>query len=137
MNDGSSHPPAGAGDARSDLMASVGTILNVLKAVGDGDLSRRLELKFPETHPVGALATSINSMVDALQEAQDTSSAYVTELSQQIETIERQREAIRTLSIPIIEVWAGVLCAPIVGVLDSMRAADVTTSLLTAVVSKK
>jgi rsbT co-antagonist protein RsbR len=137
MNDGSSAPPAGASDAQSDLMGSVDTILNVLKAVGDGDLSRRLELRFPETHPVGALATSINAMVDALAEAQATSSAYVTELSEQIETIERQREAIRTLSTPIIEVWTGVLCAPIVGVLDSMRAADVTTSLLTAVVHKK
>ena len=41
------------------------------------------------------------------------------------------------LSVPVIEVWAGVLCAPIVGVLDSTRAADVTSTLLTAVVEKK
>jgi rsbT co-antagonist protein RsbR len=129
-------PPAAVG-LQYDLVASVQIILSVLRAVGVGDLSQRLELPFPDTHPVGALAASVNSMIEALSEAQETSSAYFQQLSQQIDTIERQREAIRNLSIPIIEVWAGVLCAPVVGVLDSVRAADVTSSLLEAVVQKK
>ncbi|HVJ15547.1 MAG TPA: STAS domain-containing protein [Polyangiaceae bacterium] len=136
MNDGGADP-AGGGNMRSDLMVSVGTILKVLRAVGDGDLSQRLELDFPETHPVGALAATINTMVGALGEAQSVASTYLQEVSTQIDTIERQREAIRNLSIPIIEVWAGVLCVPIVGILDSVRAADVTTSLLAGIVQKK
>ncbi len=119
------------------MRASIDTILTVLVGVGSGNLSNRLELPFPETHPVGALASSINSMLDALTEAQTESAANLQELGDRIDTIERQREAIRNLSVPIIEIWTGVLCAPVVGVLDSMRAADVTTSLLTAVVQKK
>jgi rsbT co-antagonist protein RsbR len=129
-------PPARI-DMQSDLRASIDTILAVLAEAGSGNLSRRLDLPFPETHPVGALASSVNSMLDSLTEAQTESAANLQELGERIETIERQREAIRNLSVPIIEIWNGVLCAPVVGVLDSMRAADVTTSLLTAVVQKK
>jgi len=136
MTDGGS-TPSPPGDMQSDLLDSIAQILDVLKAVGEGDLSHHLELKFPESHPVGALASSINAMIEALTAAQATSASYLQELAERIEMIERQREAIRTLSVPIIEIWSGVLCAPVVGVLDSSRAADVTNSLLAAIVNKK
>ena len=128
---------AASTDLAEDLMVSIGTILEVVKAVGSGDLTRKLDLSYPETHPVGALVSSINLMVEALGEAREKSAHGLDELTERITTIERQREAIRNLSVPIIEVWTGVLCAPIVGVLDSMRASEVTTALLTAVVVKK
>jgi rsbT co-antagonist protein RsbR len=128
--------PSG-GDMQSELALSIEAILEVLRGVSVGDLTQRLDLPYPETHPVGALASSVNSMLDALHDAQTAAARNLQELGEKIETIERQREAIRTLSVPIIEIWTGVLCAPVVGVLDSMRAADVTTSLLTAVVAKK
>jgi len=129
--------PAASNDLAEDLMVSIGTILEVVKAVGSGDLTRKLDLSYPETHPVGALVSSINLMVEALGEAREKSAHGLNELAERIATIERQREAIRNLSVPIIEVWTGVLCAPVVGVLDSMRASEVTTTLLTAVVVKK
>ena len=127
----------GSTDLAADLMVSIGRILGALKAVTAGDLTQKLELEYPETHPVGALAASINYMVDALGDARQKSARDLDELTERITTIERQREAIRNLSVPIIEVWTGVLCAPVVGVLDSMRASEVTTALLTAVVVKK
>jgi rsbT co-antagonist protein RsbR len=129
--------PAASPDMRTELLTSIGTLLGALKAVGEGNLSQQLELSYPDTHPVGALASSINFMAGALAEARTKSLAYLSELSERVETIERQREAIRDLSVPVIEVWSGVLCAPIVGVLDSTRAADVTSTLLGAVVEKK
>ncbi len=52
------------------------------------------------------------------------------ELQAKIDLIERQQEVIRTLSTPIIEVWEGVLVMPMVGILDSKRAADVMQDLL-------
>src|SRR5215831_6405686 len=97
-------------DVASELRASIETILTALRAVGSGDLSQRLEQKYPESHPVGALIQSINYMTQALSEARGQSEAYVDQLATQITTIERQREAIRNLSVPIIEIWAGVLC---------------------------
>lgn len=121
----------------SDLLVSIGTILATLRAIGEGDLTRKLDVKYEDSHPVGALASSINYMVEALAAARERSAAYLTELSDRIETIEQQRATIRDLSVPIIEVWTGVLCVPVVGVLDTMRAAELTGTLLQAVVQKK
>ena len=56
------------------------------------------------------------------------------ELLAQIELIEGQKQVIRSLATPIIQVWDGVLTMPLVGVVDSMRAADVMNSLLMEVV---
>jgi rsbT co-antagonist protein RsbR len=76
-------------------------------------------------------------MIAALTEIRATSEGRLAELNQRIDEIEWQREAIRTLSVPVIEVWKSVLCVPVVGVLDSMAASEVTTTLLSAVVAKK
>jgi rsbT co-antagonist protein RsbR len=122
---------------KAQLLGSIDELLSVLKKVATGDLSKRLEVKFDESHPVGALAISINSMVDALQEARARSSEYSNRLTEQVVMIERQQAAIQELSTPIIEVWTGALCVPIVGVLDSARATDLTATLLNTVMTKK
>jgi anti-anti-sigma factor len=57
-------------------------------------------------------------------------------LTEQLLLIQQQQEAIRTLSMPIIEVWEGVLTVPVLGVLDSKRAQEMMTSLLSAVSQK-
>jgi rsbT co-antagonist protein RsbR len=44
------------------------------------------------------------------------------------------KEAIRAMSTPILEVWRGVLLLPVIGAVDSARAAEMTESLLNAVV---
>ena len=54
-------------------------------------------------------------------------------LRERLETIQRQQEAIRTLSTPIIEVWEGVLAMPLVGVVDEQRAEQMIDVLLRAV----
>ncbi|MES1241477.1 MAG: STAS domain-containing protein [Acidobacteriota bacterium] len=59
------------------------------------------------------------------------------ELEAKLETIERQQAAIRELSTPLIEVWSGVLCLPVVGIVDSQRSAEMTESLLEAIVNKQ
>ncbi|WP_437626704.1 AAA family ATPase [Sorangium sp. So ce1151] len=56
------------------------------------------------------------------------------ELSEKLALIERQRELIRTLSTPILEVWDGVLTIPVVGGLDDDRAATIMQDLLERVV---
>src|SRR5262249_46896431 len=47
--------------------------------------------------------------------------------------LERMRKAIEQLSTPIIEVWDDVLAIPIIGVVDSSRAADMMGRVLEAV----
>lgn len=56
------------------------------------------------------------------------------ELKERIATIELQNQTILELSTPIIEVWDGVLCLPLVGVIDSERSAAMTEQLLDTVV---
>ena len=48
-----------------------------------------------------------------------------------------QQEAIRALATPIIEVWEGVLTLPLIGIVDSQRAADMMTRLLEAITRKR
>lgn len=56
---------------------------------------------------------------------------------EKIALIEQQANAIRELSTPILEVHEGVLCLPIIGVVDSARAAEMMHMTLGAVVSEQ
>jgi len=120
-----------------DLIAAITRIVNTLRDAEGGDLTARVDLPLADTDPIGALASSVNFMIEALAERREQTLAYQMELEGQISTIEKQRAAIRELSTPIIEVWSGVLCVPIVGVLDSSRASEMTSALLNAIVEKK
>ncbi len=55
------------------------------------------------------------------------------ELEAKLALIERQQEVIRNLETPIIQVWDQVLTLPMVGVVDSRRAARVMDDLLAAI----
>jgi rsbT co-antagonist protein RsbR len=54
-------------------------------------------------------------------------------LSEKLAVIEKQRSELQMLSSPVIEVWDGVLCLPVVSSVDSVRAAAMLESLLDAV----
>ena len=56
------------------------------------------------------------------------------ELRDKLDVIERQQHVIRAMATPIVEVWDGVLTLPIIGMVDSVRAAEIMDSLLSAVV---
>lgn len=119
------------------LQQAISEILNALRLVEDGQLSARIELRYQETEPMVALANTANAVIHQLARVREETQAYQRELEEQLETIERQQAAIRELSTPMIEVWVGVLCVPIVGMMDSSRAAEMTSALLNAIVEKK
>jgi rsbT co-antagonist protein RsbR len=135
MNDSLVEGPGG--ELGHAVEAEVEEVLALLRGVAAGDLTGRLSPRYPDSHPVGALALSMNAMIDALADARSKAEAHHRELADRIAVVETQRSAIRELSTPIIEVWDRVLCLPIVGMLDSSRAAEMTTGLLAAVVAKK
>lgn len=56
-------------------------------------------------------------------------------LEELLARVERQDRAIRELSTPILRVWTGVVALPIVGMVDSARAADMTEALLNEIAS--
>ncbi|MDF1661138.1 MAG: PAS domain S-box protein [Planctomycetota bacterium] len=59
------------------------------------------------------------------------------ELKEKYALIAAQREAISRLSTPIMQVWDGVLCLPVVGLIDTARSAEMTDNLLQAVVDQR
>jgi rsbT co-antagonist protein RsbR len=111
-------------------------VLLALSDVADGNYDLQLEGDLPENHPLGALTVGINQMTSALQYAREESKRFQQELEEKLALIERQKAAMRELSTPIIEVWEGVLCLPVVGVVDTVRSAEMTDALLQAVVNK-
>ncbi len=122
----------------SELLENVTDALLVLSNVGFGDYSSRLTLPSEETDAsLRALFEGINEMIRSLEEEKQRSDAYQRDLEEKLSTIEKQRIAIQELSTPIMEVWDGVLCLPVVGVMDTARSAEMTEALLNAVVEKK
>lgn len=79
------------------------------------------------------LALATEDSARALAEA----AAARKELEEKLTTIEHQRESIRELSVPIIDVWDDVITLPLVGLLDTARALDVQEKLLKRVVDTK
>ena len=98
----------------------------------------------PEDDAFAELETAFSIFVEELSEAKAALREALarheqanSELEAKLETIEMQQAAIRDLSTPIIEVWAGVLCLPVVGIVDSQRSAEMTETLLETIVTKQ
>lgn len=121
---------------QSENVDDIAEALLVLANVGYGDFESRIRTHLSPETPLGALLTGIDDMLDALQAEREKSANYQAELEEKLATIEKQRVAIQELSSPIMEVWDGVLCVPIVGVMDSARSAETTESVLRAVADK-
>ena len=123
--------------SEEEILETVSDALLTLANVGYGDYSTRLEVDPSDKSPLASLYAGINEMIASLSAEQEKSQAYQAELEEKLATIEKQRAAIRELSTPIMEVWDGILCLPVVGVMDTARSAEMTTQLLQAVVEKK
>ena len=59
------------------------------------------------------------------------------ELQAKLEIIGRQEDAIRAMSTPILRLWDGVLTMPVIGLVDSVRAAQMMERLLEAITESR
>lgn len=66
-----------------------------------------------------------------------TNGSLTRELQDRLSVIEAQRAAIAQLSTPIIQVWDGILCLPVVGTVDTARSMEMTERVLHAVVAER
>jgi rsbT co-antagonist protein RsbR len=124
-------------DLVQEMLERIADILLAVADVGAGDYSTRLKSDLPPDHPLSTLFEGLNQMILSLENAQQRAVEYQKDLEEKLATIDAQRDAIRELSTPIIEIWQGVLCLPVVGVLDSVRSSEMTEALLGAIVEKK
>jgi rsbT co-antagonist protein RsbR len=123
-------------DELDEIRETVADALVVMTNVAQGDCATQLEVDTQGSNPLSFLLASINDLIFALGTEQEQSHVFRHELDERLATIEQQRSAIRSLSTPVIEVWRGVLCLPVVGVMDTARSAEMTSALLTTIVEK-
>lgn len=123
-------------DELDEIRETVVDALLILSNVAQGDCSTQFEVDLHGSNPLSFLLAGINDLISALGTEQEQSRVFRRELDERLATIEQQRSAIRSLSTPVIEVWRGVLCLPVVGVMDTARSAEMTSALLTTIVEK-
>lgn len=97
-----------------------------------------------EQDSFGVIEEALRVFLMELKSAKEQSEQAVTELreaklelEQKLETIEKQQAAISELSAPIIDVWDDVLTLPLVGLIDTKRAVEMTDKLLHRVVEAR
>ncbi|WP_437586247.1 STAS domain-containing protein [Sorangium sp. So ce1000] len=110
-----------------------------LASTGEIELALK-QLKAVEQDAFGVIEEALRVFLSELfatmqQKAQALAAlaASKRELEYQLDTIQRQECAIRELSVPIIDIWHGILTLPLVGLFDSVRAVEVTERLLARV----
>jgi rsbT co-antagonist protein RsbR len=121
----------------ADLRERVVDALITLSEVGFGDYTVSLRFDFRARHPFNGILAGMNELIAAFGAEQEQSAAFRRELEDKLQVVDKQRMAIRELSTPIIELWDGVLCLPVVGVMDTARSGEMTNALLQAVTEKK
>jgi len=132
-------PTHGPGDegVPSFVQDKIEDVYRIIAEVGRGDYATRLPVDLPEGHAFHQLFHGVNEMIEALSAQEQRNIDYQRELEDKLATIDQQRAAIRELSTPIMEVWEGILCLPVVGIMDATRSADMTDALLRAVVATR
>ncbi len=74
-----------------------------------------------------------NGAIDAILSSGDD----ITEIRQKEEIISAQTDSIMELSTPILQVWQGIVVAPLIGTIDSMRTQQFMDRLLTSITTTK
>jgi anti-anti-sigma factor len=77
-----------------------------------------------------SLETTVAERTTSLQQALEEGEQREARLALALEDLRASQEAVRELSAPVIPVLPGVLVAPLIGVLDSARAAELTNNVL-------
>jgi anti-anti-sigma regulatory factor/HAMP domain-containing protein len=131
------------------LADPITALTQIAARITGGDLDQRADIR--QRNEIGVLAAGFNSMTAQLQQNVQGLELRVAErtadlqqaLNTQEETLRDLREAIsarqtlektiQELSSPVLPVLDGVLVMPLIGVIDSERAALLVTALLSAI----
>jgi rsbT co-antagonist protein RsbR len=93
--------------------------------------TRKWPLKNEQGRVIGLCAT-LTDITD-IRRRQDQVAKLEAEVKEQLTIIEAQSALLDELSVPVIEVWESILLLPLIGVIESRRAARVLESILDAV----
>lgn len=130
--------------ALESLGPRLGRLLQALSvaSVGEFDNAREV-LRVEHDDALAELEHTITIFLAELEQTERANAQAMREVEQsrdelqlQLETVERQRMAIRELSTPVIDLWDGIITLPIVGSVDTQRAREIGENLLDAIVAR-
>lgn len=120
-------------DERLTLTIPLARLRRLIEALSYASVEALAEaqalLDSPVEDEFGELEGIMAVFLKELQAAQELRSSQ----EEQRLLIERQQLAIRDLSTPILDLWDEILTLPIVGVVDTQRAAEMTERLLSRI----
>lgn len=107
------------------------TVVGVISLVHDISERQRLEAEQRR------ISAELEARIVAAQHDAEQKSRLLSEMNEQLATIQRQQLQIAALSAPLLDVWQGVLAVPLVGSLDSLRVSTIGERLLAAIVERR
>ncbi len=110
-------------------------VVDVMARAACKEYHQRVEV--PHDAPDDAflqVEVGMNVVMEDLQKAEAERQNYIAEIQKKNQEIaDRAAMALRELSTPIISVWDGVLALPIIGMVDTVRGAEMMEQLLARV----
>jgi anti-anti-sigma regulatory factor/HAMP domain-containing protein len=131
------------------LAQPITALTQVAARITGGDLDQRANIR--QRNEIGVLAAGFNTMTARLQQnlqglelrvaertadlqqAIDTQEETLRDLREAVDARQTLEKAIQDLSSPVLPVFDGVLVMPLIGVIDSERAALLMSALLSAI----
>jgi len=122
---------SGEGDAYDEFVieASARSLDDELRELAAVDQATAADLQ--------QMLASVHASASAREAAIAERDRMVAELQDKLALIDEQRQAILTLSTPIIELWDEVVAVPIVGAIDASRTAQMMERLLEAILQRR
>ena len=90
-----------------------------------------------EDDPLSGLFVAVKVAAENLQLIYEHRERALAQLQEKLEIIATQSRAMLELSTPVIQVWDEILVLPLIGTIDTARAAQIMESLLEAVVKNR
>jgi rsbT co-antagonist protein RsbR len=102
---------------------------------GEGNLRTLWTRKFPLRDMQGAVIglTGMITDITAIKRRQEQIERLESEIAEKMTIIEAQSSLLDQLAVPVIQIWDSILLLPLIGVIDSRRASQVTESLLVSI----
>jgi rsbT co-antagonist protein RsbR len=112
-------------------------VLELIQRMAAGDLDIKAPM-LAHGDELDAVAAGLVMLAEEMSAQMDANRVLHNELlSARERTIAAQQQAIVELSTPVLQVWKGILIMPLVGVIDTARAKDMTDRLLEEIAARQ
>lgn len=120
---------------RRRIIQPINRLVQAVGLVAQGDLDQRVAVQ--SNNEIGQLQRAFNEMISELHTQRTVLEDSSAELRSSVERQQQLLATVQQLSAPLLPLWEGVLVLPIVGYVDSTRAAALLNTLLTGISQRR